>query len=227
MNAEQTKLEAVYYNPKITHKASVIWLHGLGADGHDFVPIVPQLQLPEALGVRFIFPHAPVRPVTINAGMTMRAWFDIFGLTPGSKQDEAGIRNAEQMVAQLIQQENELGIPSEKIVLAGFSQGGALALQSGLRYPKRLAGIMGLSTVLALAEKLPQELSPANKDIPIFLAHGTQDMVVPLTLGEMMRQYLMSMGYAVSWKTYPMAHSVCQEEIKDISHWLQKVLADF
>jgi phospholipase/carboxylesterase len=224
MSISTENLEAVYYNPKIKPKASVIWLHGLGADGHDFVPIVPQLQLPEELGVRFIFPHAPARPVSINAGMTMRAWFDIFGLTPGSKQDEAGIRKAEQLVTQLIKQENDLGIPSKKIVLAGFSQGGALALQCGLRYPERLAGIMGLSTVLALAEKLPQELSAANKDIPIFLAHGTQDMLVPLTLGEMMRQYLESMDYAVSWKTYPMAHSVCQEEIHDISNWLQKVI---
>jgi phospholipase/carboxylesterase len=198
----------------------------LGADGYDFQPIVPQLQLPEELAIRFIFPHAPVRPVTLNNGMKMPAWFDIFGLTPGSQQDEAGIRNAEQRVVDLIDQEIASGIPSEKIVLAGFSQGGAVALQTGLRYPKPLAGILGLSTLLTLAEKLPQELSPANRSIPIFLAHGSQDTLLPIFLGEMVRDFLESLNYPVIWKTYPMAHAVCPEEIRDISMWLQNVLCE-
>lgn len=219
-----TKLECVTHNPKLPAKACVIWLHGLGADGYDFAPIVPELNLPDELAVRFIFPHAPIRPVTLNSGMEMRAWFDLYGLTFEVQQDENGIRAAEQMLHELITQEIASGILPEKIVLAGFSQGGALALHSGLRYPKKLAGIMGLSTVLPLSDKIQTERLAANHDIPILLAHGTMDMVIPFSMGLFTKTALEQAGYKPEWHPYKMAHSVCPEEIRDISHWLQKVL---
>jgi phospholipase/carboxylesterase len=203
--------------------AAVIWLHGLGADGHDFEPIVPELSLPASLQLRFIFPHAPVRPVTINQRMRMRAWYDIFQLG-GGPEDEPGIRASEELVAKLIAAEKAKGIPSDRIVIAGFSQGGAIALQTALRYPERLAGILALSTYLPLAPKLEAERSDANRSVPIFMAHGTYDDVIPLSRAEQSRKLLADSGYGVAWHSYPMAHSVCAEEIADIARYLVKLL---
>jgi phospholipase/carboxylesterase len=197
---------------------AVIWLHGLGADGHDFEPIVPELKL--SLPVRFVFPHAPVRPVTINGGMVMRAWYDILGFDRHAKEDAAGIRASAIAVGQLIEREIERGIPSERIVLAGFSQGGAVALHAALREPRPLAGVLALSTYLPLATSLASERSPANAGVPIFMAHGTSDSVLPLSLGESSRRALEALGYAVDWRSYPMAHSVCLEEVGAIGAWL-------
>ena len=201
-------------------EASVIWLHGLGADGHDFEPIVPELRLSKA--VRFIFPHAPVRPVTINNGMRMRAWYDIFQFG-GGPEDEAGLRASQGLLNELISQEKKLGIAPKKILLAGFSQGGAIVLQTGLRHPERLAGIMALSTYLPLQEKISEALA-ANRDIPIFMAHGTYDDIIPLRRAEQSKDLLLKSGYAVEWHTYPMPHSVCPEEIGHISQFLAKTL---
>ena len=197
--------------------ATVIWLHGLGADGHDFEPIVPELRLPQP--VRFVFPHAPVRPVTINNGMRMRAWYDIsqFG---GGAEDEAGIRASQQMLEQLISNEKK----NRKIILAGFSQGGAIVLQTALRHPERLAGVMALSTYLPLAGSLEKEASPANKDLPIFMAHGRFDDIIPLERAQRSREALEKLGYRVTWKEYPMPHSVCADEIRDISEFLARSL---
>jgi phospholipase/carboxylesterase len=204
-------------------QASVIWFHGLGADGHDFEPIVPELALDE-LPLRFVFPHAPIRPVTINAGMTMRAWFDVIGLDRRSPQDEPGIRESEAQARALIARENERGIPCSRIVLAGFSQGGAVALHTALRYPERLAGVIGLSTFLPLQHRLDAEASEANRGLPAFIAHGTQDPLVVPALGEATRDALVARGHAVEWKTYPMPHAVCAEEIEDIRDWLGRTL---
>ena len=197
---------------------SVVWLHGLGADGHDFEPIVPELK--SGFPVRFVFPHAPVRPVTINGGMAMRAWYDILGFDHHAKEDAAGIRASAIAVGQLIEREVERGIPSERIVLAGFSQGGAIALHAALREPRPLAGVLALSTYLPLATSLASERSPANAGVPIFMAHGTSDSVLPLSLGESSRRALEVLGYAVDWHSYPMAHSVCLEEVGAIGAWL-------
>lgn len=218
--------EMVEVNPKVTPKGSVIWLHGLGADGHDFADIIPELKLPEELGVRFVFPHAPLRAVTINGGYQMRAWFDIYALHIHAPQDEVGIRETQQAINNLIEHEIQLGIPAEKIVLAGFSQGGAMALYCGLRYNQTLGGIMGLSTFLPLLDRLPQEKNPANDHIPIMLAHGMLDSVVPIQLGEMCREFLKGLGYHMQWFTYPMGHEVCLEEIRDIAHWLKKIFSE-
>lgn len=205
--------------------AAVIWLHGLGADGHDFEPIVPELRLPADAPVRFVFPHAPMRPVTINAGMTMRAWYDILGLGPGHPQDEAGIRASEAALTALIKRENSRGVPTDRIVLAGFSQGGAIVLHSGLRYPERLAGIMALSTYLPLADLLEAERHTVNHDTPIFMAHGLHDPVVPWGLGKSSADRLLQLGHPVEWREYPMEHAVCLEEIDAIAKWLRRVLA--
>ncbi|QIT53775.1 carboxylesterase [Aquisalimonas sp. 2447] len=205
--------------------ASVIWLHGLGADGHDFEPIVPELRLPENLPVRFVFPHAPVRPVTLNGGMAMRAWYDIIALGGNAQQDEPGIRESEQHAHALIRRENDRGIPSGRIVLAGFSQGGAIALHTGVRYPEPLAGVMGLSTYLPLTESVSAERSSANSDTPMFMAHGTADPVLPMQMGQKSREFLEQLGYRVEWHDYPMEHAVCLEEIQAIGDWLQRVLA--
>jgi phospholipase/carboxylesterase len=204
--------------------ASVIWLHGLGADGRDFVPIVPELRLPSDLAIRFVFPHAPHRPVTINRGYVMRAWYDIAETEFGRREDEAGIRESEQAVRALIQRETERGIASERIVLAGFSQGGAVVLHTGLRLPQRLAGILALSTYLPLADTLKAEAHPANADVPIFMAHGTDDPVIPLALGESSADLLKRRGANLEWRTYEMEHSVCLDEIQDIAGWLTRVL---
>jgi phospholipase/carboxylesterase len=201
--------------------AAVIWLHGLGADGHDFEPIVPELRLTKA--VRFIFPHAPVRAVTINNGMRMRAWYDIFQFG-GGPEDEKGLRESEGLLRGLIDAEKAKGIASGKIVLAGFSQGGAIVLQTGLRHPERLAGIMALSTYLPIAATLDKEKSAANQDLPIFMAHGTYDDIIPLRRAEQSKDLLEKSGYPVQWKTYPMPHSVSPEEIRDIQQFLLRIL---
>jgi phospholipase/carboxylesterase len=203
--------------------AAVIWLHGLGADGHDFEPIVPELDLPEAPQVRFVFPHAPVRPVTLNQGMRMRAWYDIFRLG-GGPEDEAGIRASEGLLKGLIGKEKTRGIPASKIVLAGFSQGGAIALQAALRYPERLAGVLALSTYLPLAGHVEKERSEQNRSTPIFMAHGTYDDIIPVHRADDSRRLLEKLGYPVEWHSYPMPHSVCPPEIGDISAFLRKVL---
>ncbi len=199
---------------------SVIWLHGLGADGHDFVPILPVLRAPEWPSLRFVFPHAPMRAVTVNGGMRMRAWYDIKGLDIADKQDEAGIRDSMQAVAELISRENARGVPSEHIVLAGFSQGGAIALNLGLRHPERLAGIVALSTYLPLAGQLPAEQAAVQAGMPVFWGHGSADPVVPQALGEQSRDALAAAGHHVDWHSYPMAHQVSEEEIADLRAWL-------
>jgi phospholipase/carboxylesterase len=208
--------------PQPTH--SVIWLHGLGADGHDFAPIVPELQLPATLAVRFVFPHATIQPVTINGGMAMRSWYDI--LTPNlvKREDETGIRISEQAIQALIARENARGIPSSRIMLAGFSQGCAMTLHTGIRFKEKLAGLMGLSGYLPLIDMAAQEREPVNAATPIFLAHGTHDPVVTLERAEASRAKLVDLGYQVQWRTYPMPHSVCAQEIDDISSFLQSVL---
>lgn len=203
---------------------SVIWLHGLGADGNDFAPIVPELRLPDSLAVRFVFPHAPVQPVTINGGMAMRAWYDILVPNLVRVEDEKGIRHSEQSVDALIQREVARGIPTEKIVLAGFSQGCAMTLHTGLRAPYKLAGLMGLSGYLPLIDMAEKDQHSANIQTPIFMAHGTFDPVVTLDRAEASRQKLTALGFKVQWHTYPMQHSVCPEEIADISAFLNKVL---
>lgn len=202
--------------------ASVIWMHGLGADGHDFEPIVDELDLPSR-PVRFIFPHAPRRPVTINGGMLMRAWYDISDAAI-RREDASGVRQSQAIVEQLIAGEVARGVASTDIVLAGFSQGGAIALQTALRHPARLAGVMALSTYLPLADTLAAEASAANRDLPIFMAHGKHDPVVVPTRASSSRDTLQGLAYAVQWQEYPMPHAVCPQEIVDISRWLCKVL---
>lgn len=203
---------------------TIIWMHGLGADGHDFEPIVPELVRPGERALRFVFPNAPVRPVTLNRGYPMRAWYDIVGLERGTAQDETGIRASYSEIETLIRRENDRGIPTDRIALAGFSQGGAMALFSGTRYPEKLAGIMGLSCYMLLESQFAAERVPANQATPIFLAHGTQDPVVSPTLGEQSRRLLETSGYAVEWHTYAMPHSVCPQEVADIAAWLRRIL---
>jgi len=205
-------------------QGTVIWMHGLGADGWDFVPIVRELPLPEELQLRFIFPHAPVRRVTINGGMEMRAWYDIAMSDIARLPDEGGIRESQKSIEGLIARERSRGVDSRHIVLAGFSQGGAIALQTGLRYPEKLAGVMALSTYLPLAAVLPREASPANKATPIFMAHGIFDPVVAYVMGTTSRMTLAGLGYNLEWHEYPMQHSVCAEEVRDIGIWLRDVL---
>ncbi len=208
--------------------AAVIWMHGLGADGNDFAPIVRELDLGAAPAIRFVFPHAPMQPVTINNGYVMRAWYDVtFGDLEGhsKRADEKGVRASQAAIECLIDREVARGVPEAHIVLAGFSQGGAIAPQTGLRHANALAGIMSLSSYLPLAESLAAEASPANVKTPIFMAHGTQDPVVPHGMGAHSRIMLDELGYRVEWHEYPMPHSVCLEEIADIGIWLTRVLA--
>jgi phospholipase/carboxylesterase len=201
---------------------SVIWLHGLGADGHDFVPIVSELRLPKELSVRFIFPHAPVMPVSVNNGYEMRAWYDITSLSIDRQVDRTGIVRSVAAVELLIESEIESGVPAQHIFLAGFSQGAVIALNTGLKTTKRLAGIIALSGYLPFADEAIAAANPVNRDTPIYIAHGTQDPIVPFVLGETAATELQAAGYAVSWHSYPMAHSVCPTEIADISAWIQK-----
>ena len=215
----------VTLEPSHTATASVIWLHGLGADGYDFVPIVNELRLPPSVAVRFIFPHARVRPVTINNGYEMRAWYDIKALTRDAGEDDAGIRESAGVIRDHVAGEAARGIAARRIVIAGFSQGGAVALQTGLRHPHRLAGVMALSTYLPLAESFASEATQENRGTPLFMAHGTQDGVVPYAMGARSRDLLIEQGYDVEWHEYPMQHSVCLEEIEHIGAWLTKVLA--
>ncbi len=206
-------------------KYSVIWLHGLGADGHDFEPIVAELDFATKSKTRFVFPHAPNRSVTINNGYVMPAWYDIVAIDQQAPDDEQGIRASQQQIIALIEHENSLGVNSEHIVLAGFSQGGAIALQTALRYDDKLAGLMALSTYLTLYESLQSEASESNKTIPLMMAHGEYDPVVPIGLAQLSKQRLLDAGYSVEWTSYPMEHSVCPQEIEDISRWFAKVLA--
>ena len=211
-------MDAVEIETGSPPQAAVLWLHGLGADGHDFEPIVPELRL--AKPVRFVFPHAPVRPVTINQGMRMRAWYDIFQFGPG-REDDQGIRESQKLLEKLIE---EQPVPPEKVILAGFSQGGAIVLQTALRYPKRLAGVMALSTYLPRRASLAAERSAVNADIPIFMAHGSYDDIIPIQRAAESRALLEKSGYRVEWHEYPMPHSVCGEEVRDISSWLSRLL---
>jgi len=216
--------EIIYTNPNKTAVYSVIWMHGLGANGHDFVPIVPELQLPETLDIKFIFPHAPVRPVTLNNGYQMPAWYDIYSLDRPDNASEADILKTVAQINDLIEAEINEGRTADKIILAGFSQGGVIALQTGLRYPERLAGIMALSTYIPFPESLLSQISPAQKGLPIFAAHGLQDPVIPIASWQHYVPLLESAGFDVEAHSYPMEHSLCPEEISDISNWLQKVL---
>ncbi|HEY6482125.1 MAG TPA: alpha/beta hydrolase-fold protein [Steroidobacteraceae bacterium] len=204
--------------------ATVLWLHGLGADGNDFAPIVPELVGRNERALRFVFPHAPVRPITINGGMRMRAWYDILAFERQAAEDAPGIRATDAAVGELLRRENERGIASERIVLAGFSQGGAIALFSGLRYPQKLAGIMALSCYLLLESGLTAERAPANQGTPIFLAHGNQDPLLEVRRGLQARQWLQANGYAVQWHAYDMPHSVCPQEVADIADWLRRIV---
>ena len=218
------KLTYLEINPATEPQACVIWLHGLGASAEDFLPLVPQLHLPDSLSLRFVFPQAPLQPVTLNGGYSMPAWYDILGLAFNSTQDELGIRQMQTQLDVLVNREIDNGIASNKIVLAGFSQGGALALHSALRFSQRLAGVMALSSYLPLADFVVAEQGAVNKELSIFLAHGINDTVLPLAASQMGHTFLTELGYSVVFKTYPMAHEVCAAEIVDISKWLQHVL---
>lgn len=216
-------LPAVIIDPKDA-EYSVIWLHGLGADGHDFEPIVAELDFPGKAKTRFVFPHAPSQPVTVNNGYVMPAWYDIIDLEKDTAEDEEGIRASQRQIIALVEHENSLGITSEHIVLAGFSQGGAIALQTALRYKEPLAGLLALSTYLPLHDSLEKEASSSNRHIPLLMAHGEVDPVVPFELAKLSKRRLLDAGYSIEWKTYPMQHSVCPQEITDIGQWLGKVL---
>lgn len=217
-------LDCLEVNTSTTTEFSVIWLHGLGADGHDFEPIVPYLGLPPGLAVRFVFPHAMRRPITINGGMVMRAWYDIVEISASRGQDEAGIRHSAEQVRALIDREIERGVPASKIILAGFSQGGAMALHVGLRYEQKLAGIMALSAYLLFPERLMQDHSEANADTPVFIGHGTMDATVPFALGQATVKTLESGQWPVEWHSYPIPHSVSPPEIADVGVWLKQRL---
>jgi phospholipase/carboxylesterase len=223
MYSQQQTSDCITLEPATPPKAAVIWLHGLGADGSDFVPIVPELRLSPDLGVRFVFPHARTRPVTINNGYVMRAWYDIRGLARSAAEDAEGIRESQARVSALVDAQQHRGITPARVVIAGFSQGGAIALQTALRYPSALAGVLALSTYLPLQQTLPAEAAAANRSIQILMCHGTNDPMVPVQLGELSRQVLTGLGYAVDWRTYPMEHSVCPAEVTDIGHWLRQV----
>lgn len=200
--------------------ASVIWLHGLGADGHDFEALVPQLDLPAEANVRFVFPHAPYRPVTINGGQVMRAWYDVLSMSFGEAQDEQGIRQSARQIEMLIERETGRGIPAGRIILAGFSQGGAIALHTGLRFAPQLGGILALSTYLPLADSVTGEMPDANRTLSVMMMHGSEDPVIPLALGERSRRHLEALGIDIDLRTYPMAHALCAEQVRDIRAWL-------
>lgn len=214
----------IILTPAHPPKYAIIWLHGLGADGSDFLPVVPELHLPNHLPVRFIFPHAPFKPVTINNGNVMRAWYDIYSMSIDQRIDQQGINDSIKLLSQWIQHEESSGIPTQNILLAGFSQGAVVALTAGLRYPKPLGGLMGLSGYLPEPNALFANTSLANKSTPIFIGHGTEDTVVPFFLGEHAVEELRKHEYHVSAYSYPMGHSVCAKEVEDMSKWLGKVL---
>jgi phospholipase/carboxylesterase len=216
-------LPAVVIEPKQPATAAIIWLHGLGADGNDFVPVVPQLELDD-LAIRYIFPHAPSRPITINGGMTMPGWYDITSMDITTKEDQLGIEQSSTSIIDLIQHQLDNGIAAEKIILAGFSQGGAIALHTGVRHPKYIGGIMALSTYLPLKECFEKECSPDHSHLSIFMGHGTYDPVVAISAGERSRDYLQQHNYPVEWHDYPMEHSVCSQQLTDIGNWLRKLL---
>ena len=221
---KQKLLDAIVIEPRSSAHGSLILLHGLGANGHDFEPLIPELDIVDRLGVRVILPHAPHRPVTINAGMRMPAWYDITAASMTEDEDSIGIRESGEALVALIERELEAGLPAERIVLAGFSQGGAIALHAGMRFPQQLAGIMVLSAYLPLATKLPEEAHPANQATPIMMAHGTADPIVPLALASDSCSRLKGMGYKIEWREYAMMHSVCAEEVEDIRNWLHAQL---
>lgn len=216
--------DAVRIEPKNSPTASVIWLHGLGADGHDFVPVVPELNLKNSGEVRFVFPHAPQRPVTINGGAVMRAWYDVVEADLERSPDESGVRASEQILKEYIESEVSKGISIQRIILAGFSQGGAIALHTALRYPQPLAGVLALSTYLPLHQELTQEAHSANRSTSIFMAHGSSDPMITLGQAENSRDFLRSLGYSIEWHTYPMPHAVIREEIRDIGDWFHRLL---
>lgn len=218
------KLQSVNVNPPGTPDACVIWLHGLGADGYDFADVVPSLQLPEGHQIRFVFPHAPKIPITINGGMVMPGWYDILGLTLTDPHDAVGIKASEHALHLLLQDVFAMGIASKRVILIGFSQGGALALHTALRFGQTLGGVAALSAYLPLERSLPQERHAANAQLPIFMAHGMADPVVPYLMGLHACQQLQALGYAVDWHTYPIVHTVCLPELADISHWIQRIL---
>ena len=215
-------LEHIEIEPDTPATATIIWLHGLGADGHDFEPVVPALKLPESLAVRFIFPHAPIRPVTINGGAEMRAWYDFIPHSETAGQED--IETSAGQVRDFIEREMARGIPSDRIILAGFSQGGVIALHTGLRFTSRLAGIMALSTYLDDFRATEQERTDANLAIPILLAHGTHDPMIPIMRAATSRENLIRLGYDVRWYDYPMGHQVCMPEVEEISRFIQEVL---
>jgi len=208
-------------NPEI----AIIWLHGLGADGNDFVPIVRELDLTGLPGIRFVFPHAKTMPVTINGGYVMRSWYDILGTELTRREDEGGLRSSQLAVEALIAREKSRGIPASRIILAGFSQGCAMTLQTGLRHPEQLAGMMCLSGYLPLAGHVAAERTAQSLQVPVFMAHGTQDPVVPFARAEESRKVLESLGYQVEWHAYQMQHTLCLEEVQDIARWIRKVVA--
>ena len=216
-----TLLETVERETGPAPRWSIVWLHGLGADGHDFAPIVPELLRPDWPALRFVFPHAPVRPVTINNGVRMRAWYDIRDLSIEQRADEQGVRESITQVEALVARENERGVPNDRVLLAGFSQGGAIALAAGLRREAGIAGIAALSTYLPMAGLTAAEATPAGKATPVFMAHGAHDPVVPEGLGARSRDLMRGLGVAVDWRSYPMPHSVCAEEVRDLGDWLQ------
>ena len=218
-------LETLHLQSADAPGASLIVLHGLGADGHDFVPIAQQLELSAVGGARFIFPHAPMRPVTMNGGYVMRAWYDIAGTPQARREDEAGLRASQALIEALIAQERERGVPASRIVLMGFSQGCAMTLMTGLRHAERLAGLVGLSGYLPLAASTAAECAPANAGLPIFLAHGRDDPMIALDRATASRDALLALGYPVEWHDYDMPHSVCMDEIGDLNRWLLRVLA--
>lgn len=220
----QDYLDTIEQESAPSPTAAVIWLHGLGADGNDFAGIVPELQLPKELAIRFVFPHAPVQPITINGGMPMRAWYDVAGIGSGYRDDEPGIRKSAQQIRDLVGRERQRGIAPDRIVLAGFSQGGAIALHAGLRMEQPLAGIMALSTYLPLADRLEAERHEASRGVPIFMAHGREDAVVPMDFAQTGARHLEGLGYALEWREYSMPHSVCMQELQDIRSWLLRIL---
>lgn len=218
-------LDCIQHDTGIDPEIAVIWLHGLGADGHDFEPIVPELGLSGSTAARFIFPHAPTQPVTINGGMVMRAWYDITAMDLGASVDADGINRSTDHLRRLVGATVDSGIPAERIVLAGFSQGGVIALHTGLQYEDRLAGIIALSTYVALPDAVQRSAGDANRDVPIFMAHGRFDPVIPCSLGERSRDFLIKEGYPVQWHEYPMEHSVYPDEIRDLADWLNERIA--